>query len=128
MSAKKKWIHAGLKCLVMAYPPLFIGEDEGLCGYVRVMKGHPLYPKKSIGPQESRWYGYPKLQVHGGITFNEKGSKAECTYMKNGYWLGFDTKHLADYDPRWNPTGRRWTVESVAAEVEQLAEQLAARR
>ena len=63
------------------------------CGYIGVMKGHPLYEKDECE--------YPcELEPHGGITFSgfrpHVGGNDAGNYI---WWFGFDCAHYGDgYD------------------------------
>lgn len=68
----------------------------GLCGYVGVSEGHPLFGKED-----------PGVDVHGGVTFTGFCSKDEhgiCHKVESGendlvWWIGFDCVHLGDWAP-----------------------------
>lgn len=108
--AVRRWTHAGLDCAMISSGIGFIN------GYVRLPAGH-------VG----RDVGYDQLNrtigAHGGLTYgtDEDG------------WVGFDTGHAGDYWPgltdearMFGPAHRTWDIERLTAEVELLAEQLAA--
>jgi hypothetical protein len=114
-------------------------EASHRCGYVRVPPGHPLYLEH---------YDHVDVDVHGGLTFAEI---EPCTEHEDGqgWWFGFDCAHHMDalMDPNAisDSTRKRleiermfrfpakgelrehyWTQAEVEAEVERLADQLAA--
>lgn len=115
MGVKKEWEAHGFRCQVLDSP------FSGYNGYVAVSRDHPYHG-------ESYWDF--DVSVHGGVTFAKFGNNEE----RDGeilwpdpelYWIGFDTAHLGDwvgYAPERG--GRRWSVEDVAKETEQLAKQL----
>lgn len=115
----KRWEHAGLVCMIRPGPPM-LGFYNG---YVAVPPAHAAYGLH-----------YDKLQdvdVHGGLTYGE--------LEPDGWVYGFDTGHAYDVWPeatmpewlremRERRTGIEWTLEKLEAEVNRLAEQLAAVR
>jgi hypothetical protein len=134
---EREWEHAGLKCAVT-----MPRENQTRCGYVRVPPGHPLHGKP---------YDEVSVDVHGGLTF---GAIEPCAHEDGtGWWFGFDFAHsedasfapnltsadFTDKDTRriWELTREYrsdydgegchyWPQPEVEAEVESLAEQLAA--
>jgi len=106
----------GLKCLILKHQYLLT-----LCGYVRIMRNHPMYNK--CDPK------FDRLDVHGGVTFARRAHGSR--YMKRGFWIGFDCGHCMDLVP-----GTIWAMPDsilpgtyrdgayVKAEVERLAKQL----
>jgi len=100
----KDWECEGFHCQVIQGP-------FSINGYVAVPKSHPDYEKD---------YFDIDVDVHGGLTFGEKGEKDSELYPdENLYWLGFDTAH---------GYSGNWTLEMVVEETERLAKQLAERR
>lgn len=92
--SKKPWLYepdvmewtdtdTGLKCLIRRVRGL-----GHLCGYVRIMRDHPLY-RKDVQRLN--------LDVHGGVTFGKRVAKNR--FMKRGFWVGFDCAHLYDLVP-----------------------------
>lgn len=75
----------GLKCLIRRVHGL-----GHLCGYVRIMRDHPLY-RKDVQRLN--------LDVHGGVTFGRR--MAHDRFMKRGFWVGFDCAHLNDLIPTY---------------------------
>lgn len=73
----------GLKCLIRRVPGM-----GHLCGYVRIMRGHPLYGKDAQRIA---------LGVHGGVTFSRR--PRHTRWMKRGQWVGFDCAHSQDLVP-----------------------------
>jgi hypothetical protein len=71
----------------------------GLCGYVGIPEGHPLYGKD---------YGsFPSIEVHGGITYSDFCQKSGhiCHIPfpgepDNVWWVGFDCSHAWDLVPQ----------------------------
>lgn len=109
------WIDqaTGLKCAILR------GTVHQLCGYVRVPRGHPMYPpprcrrpplRPPNGPgphlmnkafmrratRDINGRRLSRLTVHGGVSWATKFNRRE---MKRGYWIGFDTGHLFDVVP-----------------------------
>jgi hypothetical protein len=135
---EREWVHAGLNCAVTQ-----TSYGAHRCGYVRVPPGHPLHGKEFSADNDR----VDHLQAHGGVTFSEI---EPCAHEDGvGWWFGFDCCHA--YDARFDPDadlekmeietremyrimmrlpilreGHYWTEDEVAAECEQLAEQLAA--
>lgn len=136
---EKKWAHAGLECVVARMP---IGH---LCGYVRTPDGHPwcgVYGAEHhlSGPKPesrnlyenyqswSQWWASierpedysdhlnAQIEVHGGVTFTDRLAGLGL----EGWWIGFDCAHLGDEE-------RGWSVDNVAKETENLADQIAAK-
>ena len=116
MGVRKEWEVHGFKCRVLDSP------FQGYNGYVAVPKGHPIHGLS---------YNDFDINVHGGVTFSDFG---EDKPNKEGeilwpnpelYWIGFDTAHYGDW-VGYNPDmgGRKWSVEDVAQETEQMAKQL----
>ena len=132
-----EWRHAsGLPCLVVR------GPLGALCGYVGVPPEHPLY---------MRDYDDCDVRAHGGLTYSDHCQGKICHKPGPGeerdiWWLGFDCGHYRDITPstrallaKVDPFGiaRRElltygdgetyrTIGYVRAEVERLAEQVAA--
>lgn len=115
-------------------PALMVRNHVGAwCGYVGLAPGHPAHGK-----------GYDEVDVeaHGGLTYAARCAGHICHVPRDGesdevWWLGFDTAHSWDYVPSLarymltlypDPTGITTyrDVAYVRAEVERLAEQLAA--
>jgi hypothetical protein len=117
MGVRKEWEAHGFKCRVLDSP------FQGYNGYVAVQKNHPIFGLS---------YNDFDINVHGGITFADFGkdeldSKSGEMLWPNPelYWIGFDTAHLGDwvgYEP--DRPGRKWSIEDVAQETEQIAKQL----
>ena len=99
------WEHRGLRCAIASGP---LGN---LNGYVHIPATHP---------DNAKWYAEVKVDVHGGLTFM-------CRDLDGGTWYGFDTSHYGDMMilPTGIYDGRRWDIDSVKAETERLADQLA---
>ena len=123
---EKQWTSpTGLECLILAQTLGF------RCGYVRLPDGHPLIGHK-IGDEEVE-----AIDVHGGVTFLDDMDHVGLS----GHWIGFDCGHAWDgHDesimsesirslmgqcPTLLSRGTAWDTETVAAEVERLAEQVA---
>jgi len=123
----REWEHADLECRVT------IVRENHYCGYVCVpeairddLRYTSTYDEK-LGVLEA------DVDVHGGVTYGLDGDG----------WIGFDTAHAGDtnYDgdgeplpgwPNMMQVGRGggdldtdWTPETVTAEAESLADQLA---
>jgi hypothetical protein len=103
------------------------GSGGAWCGYVAVAPGHPDYERDD---------GEVTFAVHGGITYAAKCGGHVCHVPEPGepdnvWWLGFDTAHAGDFCPAApflcaSLTETYRDVAYVQAEVESLAEQLAA--
>jgi hypothetical protein len=138
-----EWQHAGYACLLTRSACL-----GNLCGYVGIDRSHPDYevPYGDIDEE---------IDVHGGLTYAAKCQGDICHVPAPGmpddvWWLGFDCAHAYDLSPGliareremarrnakltamfervppgWGETYRDFAY--VKAEVESLAEQLAAR-
>lgn len=78
-------VATGLKCLILKHP-----EFQTLCGYVRIMRSHPLFDKSYRNFERG-------INVHGGVTFARRARGSR--YMKRGYWVGFDCAHYMDMNP-----------------------------
>jgi hypothetical protein len=108
-AAVRRWTHAGLDCAMIDSEIGFIN------GYVRLPDEHV-----------ARHAGYDQInrsiRVHGGLTYGTD---------RDG-WVGFDTGHSGDHGPslptksHLGPAERTWDLDRLAAEVESLADQLAA--
>lgn len=89
-----------------------IARAHSLCGYVKVPSDHPYANKH---------YDKVAVSVHGGLTFQQRA-------LDGGMWFGFDTNHVGDWMALEGIgeeiPGRIWTVDDVAAQVQQLAMQL----
>jgi hypothetical protein len=131
---KRQWVDeaTGLPCLIVR------NDMGGLCGYVGVADGHPLFGKQ---------YGDVDIEVHGGLTFSDfcdeqaEECSAICHVVEPGendrvWWLGFDCSHTWDLSPAaaardrargWRPIGRETyrDIAYVQAECASLARQLA---
>jgi len=117
MGIRKDWEAHGFKCRVLDSP------FQGYNGYIAVTKDHPIYGLS---------YNDFDINVHGGITFTtfgkdepDKESGEVLWPNPELYWIGFDTAHSGDwigYTPERE--GKRWTIEMVADETEQMAKQL----
>lgn len=114
-----KWreLTTGLKCIMLRNP-----TTKTLCGYVRVMRDHPLYgirymPRirkaKCAGcggfhfevmycSKDRSTVPLSNLLVHGGVTFAGKGNSSNIyhgIHFEGRYWIGFDTGHSTDICP-----------------------------
>lgn len=109
---REEFEHAGFKCLILRHPQL-----RHLCGYVGIPKTHPYYGKANDE--------IPYLQVHGGITWSQKGNGKQ--WNKKFLWIGFDCAHAEDLSPRSGlnrPFEIYRDIRYVRREVKSLAEQL----
>jgi len=126
-----EWRHAsGLACLIVR------AHTGSLCGYVGCPEGHPWFGKD---------YGAPELgaiEAHGGLTYADACQGDICHEPMPGegevWWLGFDCAHYMDRSPAMEARlralgtdllssfGHYRTIAYVRAEVERLAEQVAA--
>lgn len=102
---KEQWLDdpTGLPCL-------FVRNGVGaLCGYVGVAEGHPWFGVE---------YEHVDADVHGGLTYSDfcqDGAPDDhtiCHIVDPGendrvWWLGFDTAHMGDRCPRYEPFGSR---------------------
>ncbi len=106
--------YKGFKCMIIFNELIVantkIKNQKWRCGYIGIIKQHPLY-KKDYNEIEERW----GTSVHGGLTFSEIGD--DRFYLKNYWWIGFDCNHSND-DMRY------WTFERVKKEVKELAKQI----
>ncbi len=118
VTIEKKWVtKAGLRAVVCVLGCNYFWRTA----YVEVKKGHPLYRKSY---QEVAG----DLDVHGGLTYSEKGGPAYAT----GWWFGFDAAHAGDayFDEKENRVhilpGTRVirSLEYMVKECERLAKQL----
>lgn len=101
------------------------------CGYVAVPPGHPAH-----GLREADAYDLLPGGVHGALTYAAACDELVGHVPATGepgdvWWLGFDTGHWGDLLPDLArhvgcPPGQYRDVAYVRAEVESLAEQLAA--
>lgn len=57
------------------------------CGYLRVTLGHPWFGKD---------YNDIDVDVHGGLTFSERGKACTTHDGKDEWWVGFDCAHAFD--------------------------------
>jgi hypothetical protein len=133
---EREWKHAGLSCAVVQAQ-----KAQHRCGYVRVPPSHPLHGKDYDADEVN-------VDVHGGLTFAEIEPCKEHLDGQ-GWWFGFDCAHCMDLqcDPnaeldQLSPDARQrfeifsrfhprpgehfWTQAEVEAEIERLADQLAA--
>lgn len=78
-------VETGLKCLIRRVPGM-----GHLCGYVRIMRGHPFYGKDAQRI---------KLEVHGGVAVARR--VYDKRWMRRGYWVGFECAHLNDLVPMY---------------------------
>jgi hypothetical protein len=74
------------------------GTHGGLCGYVALPAGHPLY---GAHYHDDRLGG---VRVHGGLTYAARCSGHICHEPEPGesddvWWLGFDCAHDGDQLP-----------------------------
>lgn len=129
-----EWEHAGLPCLAARSE---IGGNW--CGYAAVPPGHPLHGKD---------YNDVDVDVHGGLTYASLCAGHICHVPKPGepddvWWFGFDCGHCFDVMPAMDSRTRSFglapvfppygmplttykTLDYVQAEVNRLADQLAA--
>lgn len=131
----------GLPCLAVR------NQGAGVwCGYVGVAEGHPLF-KVEYGdcPQGCEDYCEHRpeavFEVHGGITYSalcqeEAQPHGICHIPEPGqpdhvWWFGFDTAHVGDLMPAYQPLYESLRNDSykdldyVRAECAKLAAQLA---
>ena len=65
-------------------------EFGSLCGYVGVMRGHPMWGKTYQDDEVD-------LRCHGGITYSASCFPMERDNQTQDYWVfGFDTAHAGD--------------------------------
>lgn len=107
--------------------PFFVATLAGShpVAYIEIPDGHKMRFNVMIEK---------KIQCHGGITFYEKD--LWCADHP-GWFIGMDFAHKGDCSYRDNvarlllddeatPTGRKWTIEEIKAEVESICAQLVA--
>ena len=86
-------------------------------GYAIIPRKHPLYRYHYDDIHKL----YPKLNVHGGLTFSEPLKKVDWLeipkHITSGWVVGFDTAHFQD-------TPERWTEADVLIEAHKLKRQL----
>jgi hypothetical protein len=124
----KEWEHKGLKCMVVFNQNPIM---EWFCGYVGVPKDHPYWGKH---------YDDVDVDIHGGLTFSEKGDDATIWKNSEIWWFGFDTCHAWDdvYREEWlaeHPDFplmdrthlHKWTIDEVISETNKLADLLSER-
>jgi hypothetical protein len=64
------------------------------CGYVGVPEGHSAY---GANYEDVRTINGEYIDVHGGLTFADKGSPGWPSAKENNFfWLGFDCAHVGD--------------------------------
>lgn len=92
-------------------------------GYVLVQKGHPLHGLHYDEIHEQ----YPELDVHGGLTFSEFGSKVKdfdwdipFTIDDDDYVIGFDTAHYGDDINKWSKDAVMHEAKKLLKQVEQI--------
>jgi hypothetical protein len=128
---KVQWVDSatGLPCLILR------NHLGALCGYAGVYPGHPW---KGLDYDDYK----VSVDVHGGLTFSDScaHSKDEafgiCHVPEPGtsddvWWFGFDCLHCFDHIPgtdREREGSVYRDAQYVAAQVTQLAAQLAARQ
>ena len=100
----------------------------GLCGYVAVEHGHPLYGKSYDSDAAD-------VEVHGGLTYSDRCAGHICHVPEPGkpddvWWLGFDCSHAYDLSPgmlKYDPPETYEEYRPIAyvqGEVTSLAKQL----
>ena len=125
MPVVRQWQYKGYKCYVFRVAE---AHTEHHCGYAVLPPGHPDHGKP---------YDDIDVNVHGGLTYAQPGDEhAEYDYpgKPGSYTIGFDCSHYRDAT---HPDGsfcgmpqdddlpnHYWTEEEVAAEVEQMVDQL----
>lgn len=69
--------------------PWYVGHNDiGFrTGYIRVPKGHPWFHKS---------YDDIDCDVHGGLTYSDKGPPGKIPKFSYGWWVGFDCGHAYD--------------------------------
>lgn len=122
-------------------PGMIVRNGVGaLCGYAAVAKGHPLFEVPYSRGEDYSESPEGRFEVHGGITYSDKCAGHICHVPEPGepddvWWFGFDCAHSGDFCPGMHGAfgvlqGRSLEsykdIEYVKAEVEKLAEQLAA--
>lgn len=85
-----------MDCLVVR------NHSGGLCGYVAVEEGHPLYGSD---------YSSADIDCHGGLTYASHCAGHICHVPRDGrpdhvWWLGFDCGHPGDLTPAF--TAKRY--------------------
>jgi hypothetical protein len=111
----KEFSAYGYTCRVLG------GPFKNYNGYVGVPKGHPAFNVQ---------YENLGIDVHGGLTFSQMGTKNSLRFPNPEiWWIGFDTAHIGDwieYQDGTHPesNGKKWTPEMVAEECSKVAKQL----
>jgi hypothetical protein len=142
----ERWRHAGLDCCIRV-------GSHSLDGYVRLPDGHPdrRFAEAADAVDEAMDpdpIPFPFAMGHRHIPVDIHGGLSDGPDQEG--WVGFDTAHGLDYwaDEDLEPhlrqaerilahtigqrlqrdgLGTRWTLERLRAEVNRLAEELAAR-
>lgn len=105
------WEFNGLSCYVLHW-------NYNYCGYVIV---------PSVHPDSKKIFDDVSVDVHGGLTYRQA--------VRGGTVFGFDTAHSGDFMmmgiPGTTPIihdGRRWDIEDMIFETNNLAKQLVERQ
>ncbi len=94
-----------------------ITNDFGCyCGYVGVGQDHSLHGQVC----NNVW-----ANVHGGITYS--GDEVFGVEKSDVWWFGFAACTLTDWNPFWNPNGRKWTLEEIERQVLSMSKTLSHR-
>ena len=119
--------------------PCLVNRPDGLGslnGYVAVGRTHPLFEVDYSAVEGYENAPLADIEVHGGLTYSGVDPDGRGPY-EGAWWFGFDCMHYRDLAPyRTKPEWRGVLVSPdeeeyrdfayVRAEVEHLAEQLAA--
>jgi hypothetical protein len=88
----------GYECMIQR-----AGFTFSLCGYVGVPEDHPLYSLHYSDPIFTEHVSPDGIQVHGGLTYSDKTSRAREVYtgsaQEEGWLFGFDCAHYRDFLP-----------------------------
>lgn len=74
------------------------------CCYIKIPEEHEYYKKD---------YDDIDIYCHGGLTY----SKESLLDFEKGWFIGWDYAHLGDYHPLVEPTGTKYSVGMLIAEV-----------
>lgn len=109
-------VFATAKHTIFPLEGLIMRGGASLCAYIGFPLWHPL---------ANMSYDDIPLEVHGGLTFADKG---HGQWPEGKYWIGWDYAHAGDkcfYDLDWHHAAipgfneKEWLVEEVAAELKE---------
>lgn len=93
---------------LMGFEYFIVSYGTHPCCYIKIPEDHELF-----GKDYDEISDMGCVSCHGGLTYSESKLLDE----EEGWYIGWDYAHLGDYSPILEPTGERYSLSRLIAEV-----------